>query len=100
MADAAPRRRKKVQAIVKLQIRAGQATPLERDMLFEQNRETGLLDKLGSFVSNLRQPQAPVVEALSEEEIDRRAEEKAEAMLEKIDRLYGRWLRAKGLHAV
>src|SRR5213593_3867344 len=27
MADAAPRRRKKVQAIVKLQIRAGQATP-------------------------------------------------------------------------
>ena len=27
MADAAPRRRKKIQAIVKLQIRAGQATP-------------------------------------------------------------------------
>ena len=27
MADSAPRRRKKVQAIVKLQIRAGQATP-------------------------------------------------------------------------
>ena len=63
---------------------AGQPTPLERDMLFEQNRETGLLDKLGSFVSNLRQPAAPVVEVLSEDEIERRAEEKAEAMVEKI----------------
>lgn len=60
---------------------AGRPTPLERDMLFEQTRETGILDKLGSFMNNLRQPQAPVVEVLSDDEIDRRADEKAKLMV-------------------
>lgn len=63
---------------------AGQPTPLERDMLFEQNHETKFLDKIGSFVNNLRQPAAPVVEVIPEEEIQRRAAEMVQNMMPDI----------------